>query len=57
LFHAEEYAVQSSVPLDVFETFVQSLNSRKLTVTKDNAASLFVLALLNRSTVDPDRLG
>jgi hypothetical protein len=42
---ARTYTVQSSVPRDVFETFVNSLKSQtKIPVTKENAAFLFLLA-------------
>jgi uncharacterized coiled-coil protein SlyX len=45
LFHAATYPVQSSVPLDVFESFVHSLTTQtKLSVTKENAGSLSLLA-------------
>jgi hypothetical protein len=45
LFTATSYAVQSSVPLDVFENFVNWLKTQgKISVTKGNAASLSLLA-------------
>jgi hypothetical protein len=45
LFEAKTYPVQSSVPLDVFETFVDSLTTQtKIPVTKGNAVSLWFLA-------------
>jgi hypothetical protein len=45
LFDATSYAVQSSIPAVLFETFVHSLKTqRKMTVTSDNATSLSLLA-------------
>jgi hypothetical protein len=45
LFPATSYAVQSSVPVDLFEQFVSSLKTQtKISVTKGNAASLSLLA-------------
>jgi hypothetical protein len=45
LFHAKSYDVQGSVPVSVFETFVDSLKTQqKLTVTRENAAALSLLA-------------
>jgi hypothetical protein len=45
LFQATTYAVQSSVPPAIFETFVDSLKRQtKVSVTKGNAASLSLLA-------------
>jgi uncharacterized coiled-coil protein SlyX len=45
LLDATNYTVQSSVPTDIFESFVDSLKSQaKLTVTKENVGSLSKLA-------------
>jgi hypothetical protein len=45
LFTATSYAVQSSVPVDVFETFVDSLKTQKnVLVTPDNVRPLGMLA-------------
>jgi hypothetical protein len=45
LFAATSYAVESSVPVEVFGAFVVSLQTqRKVSVTKENAASLSLLA-------------
>jgi hypothetical protein len=45
LFDATSYAVQSAVPLNIFEMFVTSLKTQsKISVTKGNAASLSLLA-------------
>jgi hypothetical protein len=45
LFPATSYAVQSSVPVGLFELFVTSLKTQtKISVTKGNAASLSLLA-------------
>jgi hypothetical protein len=45
LFDADSYAVQSAVPLDVFEAFIDSLKTqKKMPATKENVASLWVLA-------------
>jgi hypothetical protein len=45
LFEAKTYAVQSSVPRDIFELFASSLKTQsKISVTKENAASLSFLA-------------
>jgi hypothetical protein len=45
LFHATSYAVQSAVPLVLFELFVDSLKTqKKISATKENAASLLLLA-------------
>jgi hypothetical protein len=45
LFQATKYAVQSAVPLVVFEMFVDSLKSQSgISVTKGNAAPLSLLA-------------
>jgi predicted nucleic acid-binding Zn-ribbon protein len=45
LFHAKSYAVQSSIPLELFETFVDSLKTQKnVPITKQNVESLTLLA-------------
>jgi hypothetical protein len=45
LFAATNYAVESSVPVEIFEAFVASLQTqRKVAVPKENAASLSFLA-------------
>jgi hypothetical protein len=45
MLDAKSYAVQSSVPFDVFETFADSLKTQiKIAVTKENAISLSLLA-------------
>jgi hypothetical protein len=45
LFEATSYTVRSSVPLRIFQSFVDSLkNQTKVSVTKGNAASLWLLA-------------
>jgi hypothetical protein len=45
LFAATSYAVESSVPLELFEAFVDSLKTQaKITVTQGNAVSLWFLA-------------
>jgi hypothetical protein len=45
LFETTSYAAQSSVPLGIFETFVESLSAqRKISATKENAVSLLLLA-------------
>jgi hypothetical protein len=45
LFSATSYAVQSSVPLKIFEMFAAALKTQsKISVTKGNAASLLLLA-------------
>jgi hypothetical protein len=45
LFAATSYAVESSVPVEIFEAFVPSLQTQgKVSVTKENAASMSFLA-------------
>jgi uncharacterized coiled-coil protein SlyX len=45
LIDATSYEVESSVPLDIFEVFVNSLETgTKVTVTKENAGAISVLA-------------
>jgi hypothetical protein len=45
LFEAKNYAVQTSVPVEVFEAFVVSLKTQqKISVTKANAVTLLFLA-------------
>jgi hypothetical protein len=45
LFEAKTYAVESSVPVDVFEAFVASLRTEtKISVTQGNAVSVRFLA-------------
>jgi cell division septation protein DedD len=45
LFEAKSYAVQSSVPAEVFEAFVDSLKTQtKISVTQGNAVSVWFLA-------------
>jgi hypothetical protein len=45
LFDATSYAVQSSVPLEIFEIFVEALKTgTKVAVTKENAAEVSLLA-------------
>jgi hypothetical protein len=45
LFEAKSYAVQSSVPVEVFEAFVGSLKAQtKISVTQGNAVSMWFLA-------------
>jgi hypothetical protein len=60
LFSATSYAVQSSVPLDVFERFVNSLKTHsKISVTKGNVVSLWSLAsefFLSDVTAECERL-
>jgi hypothetical protein len=45
LFKVKSYSVQSSVPVEVFEAFVDSLKTQtKISVTQENAVSMWFLA-------------